>query len=58
MSDGEWVPPSAWPLFDLRVSTPSLTLRLATDAELMRLAHRAAGAVLPAARAGFMSTWT
>ena len=39
----ELVRTSAWPLFDLRVTTPELTLRLATDAELMRLADRAFG---------------
>ena len=50
--------PSAWPLFDLRVTTPRLTLRPATDGELMRLADRAAGNVLPAAQAGFMTRWT
>jgi RimJ/RimL family protein N-acetyltransferase len=52
------VPPSAWPLYDLRVTTPRVTLRVPTEAELLRLAGRAAGKVLPAAQAGFMTAWT
>lgn len=46
--------PSPWPLFDLRVSAPRLTLRLPSDTELMELARRAAGRVLPAEQAGFL----
>jgi RimJ/RimL family protein N-acetyltransferase len=49
---------TAWPLFELRVTTPQLTLRLPTDAELMRLADRAAGRVLPPEQAIFMTEWT
>jgi RimJ/RimL family protein N-acetyltransferase len=49
---------TAWPLFDLRVTTPRLTLRVPTDPELMRLADRAAGRVLPSEQAAFMTDWT
>ena len=49
---------SAWPLFDLRIITPQLTLRLSPDVELMRLAEKAVGRVLPAERADFMGPWT
>jgi RimJ/RimL family protein N-acetyltransferase len=52
------VPSTAWPLFDLRVTTPQLTLRPPTDAELMRLADRAVGRVLPPEQAAFMMDWT
>jgi RimJ/RimL family protein N-acetyltransferase len=52
------VVPIAWPVFDLRVTTPRLTLRLPVDVELMRLAERAAGRVLSQERAGFMAGWT
>src|ERR1039458_5437089 len=49
---------TAWPLFDLRIKTPQLTLRLSYDAELMGLAEKAAGRVLPAEKADFMGPWT
>jgi len=49
---------SAWPLFDLRIKTPQLTLRLSQDAELMSLAERAVGNVLPEERSEFMGPWT
>lgn len=51
------VTPVAWPLFDLRVTAPRVTLRLPSEAELMRLAARAAGRLLAPAQAGFMSDW-
>jgi RimJ/RimL family protein N-acetyltransferase len=48
----------SWPLFDLRVTTDRLTLRVATDGEVDALAQRAVGRVLPAAHARFMGPWT
>jgi RimJ/RimL family protein N-acetyltransferase len=49
----------SWPLFELRLVTPRLTLRLPTDAELDRLATSSAGRVLPPDEANFMdSDWT
>jgi RimJ/RimL family protein N-acetyltransferase len=48
----------AWPLYDLRVRTPRLTLRLPTETELMDLGRRAVGRVLPPERAAFMGGWT
>jgi RimJ/RimL family protein N-acetyltransferase len=49
----------SWPLFDLRLITPRLTLRLPTDEELDRLATQSAGRVLPPDEANFMdSDWT
>lgn len=49
----------SWPLFDLRLVTPRLTLRLPTDDELDRLAANSAGRVLPPDEANFMdSDWT
>jgi RimJ/RimL family protein N-acetyltransferase len=50
--------PTAWPLFDLVVATPRLTLRLPREDELLGLAGRAAGRVLPEHEAGFMGAWT
>ena len=47
----------AWPLFDLRVTTPRLTLRLPREDELLRLAERAVGNVLAPEQAGFMRAW-
>ena len=35
-----------WPLFDLRVRTPRLTLRVARDEELLGIAERVAGTLL------------
>lgn len=48
----------AWPLYDLRVTTARLTLRLPTEAELMDLGARAVGRVLPPKHAAFMGSWT
>jgi RimJ/RimL family protein N-acetyltransferase len=49
----------SWPLFDLELRTPRLSLRLARDQELDELARAAAGRVLPAGEAEFMDTdWT
>ncbi len=47
-----------WPLFDLRVRTPRLTLRLARDEELLALAERVAGRLLVPEQAAFMGAWT
>jgi RimJ/RimL family protein N-acetyltransferase len=47
-----------WPLFDLRVTTPRVTLRLGREDELLALAERAAGNVLTHAQATFMGAWT
>jgi RimJ/RimL family protein N-acetyltransferase len=49
----------SWPLFELRLTTPRLVLRLPTDAELDVIARRAVGQVLPPEQADFMTTaWT
>lgn len=48
----------SWPLFDLRVVTDRLTLRVATDAEVDALAQRAVGRVLAPEQACFMGPWT
>lgn len=48
----------AWPLFDLRITTPRLELRAPLDHELLALAERAAGQVLAAEQAMFMGPWT
>lgn len=50
--------PVAWPVFGLRVITPRLTLRVPYDAELLRLAERAAGRVLAPEQRMFMGRWT
>jgi RimJ/RimL family protein N-acetyltransferase len=47
----------SWPLFDLRVQTPDLVLRLPTDDELDRLATRAVGHVLTPETAAFLTPW-
>jgi RimJ/RimL family protein N-acetyltransferase len=49
----------SWPLFDLLLVTPRLTLRLGRDEELDQLARASAGRVLPEEQAEFMDTdWT
>ena len=50
--------PTAWPLFDLVVRPPQVTLRLPREDELLALAGHAAGRVLPEHEAGFMGPWT
>jgi len=52
------VPCKAWPLFNLCVTTPRLTLQLPHDVELLTLAEKAAERVLPREQAGFMGRWT
>jgi len=47
-----------WPLFDLRVTTPRLVLRVPGEDELLRLAERAAGNILTPEQARFMGAWT
>jgi len=49
----------SWPLFELRLRSPRLELRLGTDAELDALARRSVGRVLPPAQMDFMTYgWT
>lgn len=48
----------AWPLFDLAVTTPELTLRLPRDDELEALAAQAAGRVVDPDQAAWMGPWT
>lgn len=47
-----------WPLYELRIITPRLTLRVPSEAELLGLAEQAAGRVLPREQAVFMGPWT
>jgi hypothetical protein len=47
----------SWPLFDLRVQTPDLILRLPNDEELDHLARRAVGHVLTPETAHFLNPW-
>lgn len=49
---------SAWPLFDLTVTTPRLSLRMPRDEDLMLLAERACGNVLDQDNHRFLSGWT
>lgn len=51
------MPHVAWPLFDVRVETPLLSLRSADDQQLMSLADRAAGRLLEASQSAFMDAW-
>jgi len=48
---------AAWPLFDLSITTPRLSLRLPSDRELMTLAEQGATGLLSEEQAGFMSGW-
>ena len=50
--------PRAWPLFDLRIETPLLTLRLPTDPELEALADKAPGSVLTKESRHYLTNWT
>lgn len=49
---------SLWPPFDIRISTPELTLRLGQDPELAALAETACGNVVPEADAAFLGRWS
>jgi len=49
---------SSWPLFDLQIHTPDLTLRLPSDEELGLLARRAEGNVLDEHTQHYMTGWT
>ncbi len=49
---------SAWPLFDLRVATPRLVLRYATDDDLFALADLASRGVHDPATMPFTIPWT
>jgi len=50
--------PHLWPLFDLRIVTPRLDLRLARDDELVELAKVAAAGLHPADQMPFAVPWT
>ena len=52
------MPHPYWPLFDLRVRTPRLKLRLPTDEDLVGLARVAAAGVHAAAEMPFSTPWT
>ncbi len=52
------VPHPYWPLFDLRVRTPRLELRLPTEAEELRLAALAARGIHPPEAMPFGIPWT
>jgi len=47
-----------WPLFDLRLRTPRLELRLPSDADLVELAGLAAGGIHDPAQMPFSVPWT
>lgn len=49
---------TAWPFFDLTVTTPLLTLRVPREDELLELAERSVGRVLAPEQAMFMGAWT
>ncbi|MGA3031070.1 MAG: GNAT family N-acetyltransferase [Candidatus Limnocylindrales bacterium] len=46
-----------WPLFDLRVRTPRLELRLPTDDDLLELVRVARAGIVDAERAAFLVPW-
>lgn len=46
-----------WPLFDLRVRTPNLELRLPTDNDLLELARVARAGIVDADRTVFLVPW-
>lgn len=46
-----------WPLFDLRVRTPNLELRLPTDDDLLELARVARAGIVDADRTVFLVPW-
>ena len=46
-----------WPLFDLRIRTPRLELRLPTDDDLMELARVAAAGVVEEGKTVFLVPW-
>lgn len=49
---------SVWPPFDIRISAPELTLRLARDPELTELAGAACANVVPQVDAVFLGRWS
>jgi len=49
---------SVWPLFDLRIQTPLLELKLPKDNDLLDLAERARGNILDADSQHYMNGWT
>ncbi|WP_217924959.1 GNAT family N-acetyltransferase [Miltoncostaea oceani] len=46
-----------WPPFDIRISTPGITLRLASDPELEDLAVAACGGILAPGEEKFLTRW-
>jgi hypothetical protein len=46
-----------WPLFDLRIRTPHLELRLPTDDDLLELAHVARAGVMDEGQTFFAVPW-
>lgn len=52
------MPHPYWPLFDLRIRTPRLELRIPDDDELVELARLAAGGVHPEGYMPFTIPWT
>lgn len=52
------MPHPYWPLFDLRIRTPRLALRLPDDGELVALARLAAGGIHGAGAMPFAIPWT
>jgi RimJ/RimL family protein N-acetyltransferase len=51
------MPPHPWPLFDLRVRTPNLELRLPTDNDLLELARVARVGIVDSDRTVFLVPW-
>jgi RimJ/RimL family protein N-acetyltransferase len=51
------MPAHPWPLFDLRVRTPNLELRLPTDDDLLALARIARAGVIDEDRTAFLVPW-
>jgi len=51
------MPAHPWPLFDLRVRTPNLELRLPTDDDLLELARVARAGIVDADRTVFLVPW-
>ncbi len=51
------MPAHPWPLFDLRVRTPNLELRLPTDEDLIALARIARAGVIDEDRTAFLVPW-
>lgn len=48
---------TSWPPFDIRISTPGITLRLGSDPELEKLAVAACGGILAPGEEDFLTRW-